>query len=326
MRRAAQSCVVLGLCLMVLSAVARAEDPTPTPAPTEVATPTAVATPAPVATVLATPEPTAVATSTPAVTATPTVAATPTATAVLQRDPGPSQVRQAPTPAPTPTAAPEDPDEFSGATITICHLDTFNDTYVTMVIDGFDQSDHYDHEDLIPAPAAGCPLQASESDEADLAAEPLLICHRNTDGTYRRESVGREDLKGHDGHKNDLIPAPNGTCPGLEAEATPAPTSTSTAAPDPTRTAVPGPTRTSTPEPTATATPTPAADDDNSEGGVLSGSGGGGTSSPPAVGTTAEELPFTGFELWLIATAGLGLAMAGLGLRLLAQPPLGVTL
>lgn len=36
--------------------------------------------------------------------------------------------------------------------------------------------------------------------------------------------------------------------------------------------------------------------------------------------------PFTGFDLWLIASAGLGLALMGAGLRALAaQPPLGVT-
>jgi hypothetical protein len=191
--------------------------------------------------------------------------------------------------------------------------------YETVTISGDDNSSPYwdDPRNIIPAPVSGCD---GITDPQAAADEPVVVCHAT--GDPERPYALRqppEGFGGHEFHRGDLIPAPGGTCPGLDGYAVPTPEPTST----------PAPTR----EPTATATasPTPGGDEEGDEG-----AGGGGlprytTAAMVAVtqGATApaQQLPFTGFELWLIAAAGLGMTLMGLGLRVLdaAQPPEGVT-
>jgi len=343
LRRSAETLVILGLCLMAISAVAHAEDPTPTPTPVAVAvevtptpTPEPLATAIPTAEPTPTPEPEITPVPTPTVepTVTPPPTPEPTATGtqpavVLARPQPKRRPRQSATPTPTPSPTPESesetPDEYEGAALTLCHA-TENPVqpYVAVTVDANGFNPHFDHElDIIPAPPEGC----GSIDDPDRAANrAVYVCHAtgDSDRPYRRDgpfAVG--DLDGHEGHKGDLIPAPNRTCPGLDPYAVP--TATPTAEPTPTS--------------TATATPTSDPDDprivdvigvdDRSTPGDDSGSGevaGVAIESGSAPGSSLEQLPFTGFDLWLTAAAGLGLALMGAGLRVLAaQPPLGVT-
>jgi hypothetical protein len=180
------------------------------------------------------------------------------------------------------------------------------------------------NDNIIPAPTTGC----DNIDPENLPDEDVTGCHLNGDGTYTFFSYPTGDLHGHEFHKGDFIPAPNGMCPGSDGEYV-------------------LPTPTAVPTTTATATATP--DDGDVEGtdegdeedegtddpcfggcGEIEYGNPGGTLNALAARTetgapTPSQLPFTGFDLWLIAVAGLALTMMGAGLRLLAQPPVGVT-
>ena len=326
LRRAAGASVALGVSVLVSSTVALAQDPVPTPSATPVPTVTVAPTPAatafatPTATVALTPEPTVTAAPTSAPTAAATASATPKPpTAVEQRPQGPA--RQAATPTPTPTATPDPGD--AGATITACHaLD--DGTYETVTITLYPGvlDEHFDHDnDIIPAPATGCGPGAQPD-------ESVGVCHATGDPEQPYEFAGffpPSNLEGHENHAGDLIPAPNGTCPGLDEYFVPTPAPTEEPTAEPTATAFPTQTPTAEPTPTATADVI-----DEGDGGGGGSSPGGGTAGSTTQGTgsyaSAAYLPFTGFELWLIAAAGLGLLMMGGGLRLLAaQPAVGVT-
>jgi hypothetical protein len=253
--------------------VAPTEVPTATPAPTETATPV------------------------------PTAAAVPVA---VKRTPQPVRhARAQPTPPPTPTPTP--PDQITGASLTLCHTDDGGQTYVPVTITADQYSGYFDEElDIIPAPPSGC----ANITDPDLAADqPVTVCHLESNGSYSLHTYRPGDLGGHETHKGDLIPAPNGVCPRSEyAVPTPTPSATSSPTPRPTATATP--TRTATP----TATP---------DGGVAPARAG--ATAPAAVSgatsPTPSQLPFTGFDLWLIACAGLGMTLMGAGLRLLAAQP-----
>jgi hypothetical protein len=254
------------------------------------------------------PTPAPSATPTVAASATPAPTATPTATTAPRQDATPT-----PEPSPTATATPG----FTGATLTICHY--ADGVYETVQIDagGFDE--HYDHEDdVIPAPSGGC-------DEAGAGGDDfVLVCHATGDEERPFTIVqvpSDEGLGGHERHPGDLIPAPDRTCPGLDFYFVPTPV------PTPTATAEPS----ASPEPTATAEPTPDdrggdGDDRDGRGGTLPTFRGSMLTALEQGAAPAQQLPFTGLELWLIAAAGAAMTLMGLGLRLLAaQPPVGVT-
>jgi outer membrane biosynthesis protein TonB len=309
-RRTAKTLVLLGLLLLGMATAAFAQDPTPTPTPT----PTVEATPVPTVTVAPTPvateAATAVPTTTPAATATPTPAATatPEATPVaVARRPQPrAQAKPAPTPMPEPTPTP--PDQMTGASLTLCVTEDEGQTYSAVTISADQPSGYYDNPyNIIPAPPSGC----DDITDPDTAAnQRVTVCHRHSNGAYSLHRYEIGNLGGHETHKGDIIPAPAGACPRT-AYSVP--------------TATPTPASTRTPQPTATPAPdrTPAPDG----GDVAPASAGG--SAPAAAGATSPtpgQLPFTGFDLWLIACAGLGMTLMGAGMRLLAaQPPLGVT-
>jgi hypothetical protein len=282
---------------------------TPEPAPTEAATVTETATPA--------------ATPSPAVTATATLAPVSDAPVLTARRPQPTRrVRAAPTPPPEPTPTP--PDQITGASLTLCHY--VNPGYVAVTISADQYSLYYEEkDDIIPAPTTGC----DNVDPDNLPDEGVTGCHLLADGTYSYFSYPLGDLHGHEFHKGDLVPAPNGMCPGADGEYV-----------------IPTPTAVPTTTATATATPDEGdvqgtdEGDEEDEGtddpcfggcGEIESDNRGGVLNALAAGTeagapTPSQLPFTGFDLWLIAVAGLALTMMGAGLRLLAaQPPVGVT-
>lgn len=237
----------------------------------------------------------------------------------LTPQPTATAARQAPTATPTATAT------ATGASLTLCHAlgdGTFET--VTITISDNEFNEHFDHEDdVIPAPASGCGSGA-EPDEL------VGVCHATGDPARPYSFAGffePSDLGGHENHPGDLIPATNGSCPGLSEYFVPTPTPNPTAEP----TARPTVTSAPTQAPTQEATPTPTAEivDEQTGGGNDPDGGAGGAAGPAAAGgtvATATYLPFTGFELQLIALAGLGFVLTGLGLRLLSgQPAVGVT-
>jgi hypothetical protein len=307
-RRSAKTLVLLGLLLLLMATAAFAQDPTPTPTvePTVTATPTAVptaeATVAPTITPTATPAETATPAPTVTATATPTPEAAPVA---VSRRPQPrAQAKPAPTPAPEPTPTP--PDQMTGASLTLCHTDDDGQTYTAVTISADQPSGYYDNPfNIIPAPPSGC----DDITDPDTAAnQRVTVCHRHGTGAYSLHRYAVGDLGGHETHEGDIIPAPRGVCPRT-AYSVPTPT--------------PTPASTRTPQPTATAAPTRTAKPD--EGDVAPDSAGA-RAAAGATSPTPGQLPFTGFDLWVIACAGLGMTLMGAGLRLLAaQPPLGVT-
>lgn len=308
--------VLLGAFLMTAGTVAQAQEPVPTATPTAtpVATPTAVATPEATPTAEVTPDPVLTAEPTATATATPVATVTPHPAAGVRQDATPTPI---PTPEPSPTATPT--PEFTGAALTVCHYTgAAGQPYEAAVIDAGAFDAHFDHElDVIPAPPGGC---ASITDPDRAHDAPVFVCHATGDPDRPFTLAGQYpagDLGGHEGHEGDLIPAPHRTCPGLDFYGVP--------------------TATPTPPAEPTATPTEAPEDDAGDGDDGSRGGGrlgdtlpvfSGAMVAVAQGATAPapQLPFTGFELWLIASAGLALTLMGLGLRLLAQPPaVGVT-
>ena len=291
LRRWAETLVILGLCLLTVTAVSWAEEgPAPTPTPT--ATPAATSTPE------------ITATATPELSPTPTPSPTPGPTVAPLTDEVPKAVAQATiTPTPTATATPEGE---GGAALTLCHY-TGDATapYVAVTIDGDEFSEHYDHEqDLIPAPSSGCATE----DPGGQTGDPETICHAtgNPERPFLLLVFPDGDLGGHENHPGDLIPAPDGVCPGdYYGIPTPTPTAEPTATPE------------ETAEPTATAEATATPDDGDVDADDLGDEG-------EAAGTTtattpAGSLPFTGLELWLLFAAGAGFLLTGTGLRLLAD-------
>jgi hypothetical protein len=334
-RRLAGTLIVLGLLLMVVTAVALAEEPTSTPAPVPTVTPapepvltptptpepvlTATATPVLTPTATAEPSPTATATPTPTPEVTATATASPTASPTAEPErPQRGELQQAPTP--TATAAP------TGALMTICsYTGDADQPYVSVVIPADQYSPYFDEETaIIPAPPYGCE-NITDPDEA--AREPTTLCHAtgNPDRPYVLVQLPNGDFGGHETHVGDIIPAPQKTCPEAAGYVVPTatPTATATATAEPTRTAIP----TVTPEPTVIKEVLP--DDEAGDDGdnkpiaeVLDDLAG--AAAPTQ--TSASSLPFTGADVWVLFAWGVALVMMGAGLRLMGRyPPVGVT-
>jgi hypothetical protein len=109
--------------------------------------------------------------------------------------------------------------------LTICHA-TGNATtpYDEITLDFNGLSAHVDHkDDLIPAPAAGCPKAV----ETGTNLGTLTICHATSSTTnpYSEITIDFNGLRGHSNHTGDIIPAPETGCPSV----TPTPEITATA-------------------------------------------------------------------------------------------------
>jgi organic hydroperoxide reductase OsmC/OhrA len=96
--------------------------------------------------------------------------------------------------------------------ITICHAtgsQTNPYNKITVSVNGL--NGHSSHpDDLIPAPAGGCPASP-----AVISNGKITICHATGSKTnpYVEITVSVNGLNGHVNHPNDLIPAPAGGCP-----------------------------------------------------------------------------------------------------------------
>lgn len=130
-------------------------------------------------------------------------------------------------------------------TLSICHATGKTDSpYEPLTLDFKQLTDHSKHpNDLIPAPAAGCPKVLEEN----VNNGKITICHAtgSAGNPYNKITIALSGLNGHSKHAQDIIPAPlDGCAPTLM---TPTITLTPTITPTPTITLTP------------TITPTPAA-------------------------------------------------------------------
>ena len=100
--------------------------------------------------------------------------------------------------------------------IAICHA-TAAGIYVSIVVDREGLNGHGDHaEDLIPAPAGGCPTRMSAQSAPNTIPKPpsgkIGICHASAGGSLQYLLVDKETLDGHGDHGQDIIPAPVTGC------------------------------------------------------------------------------------------------------------------
>jgi hypothetical protein len=121
--------------------------------------------------------------------------------------------------------------------IAICHAasDTAN-PYEQISVDFNELVTHGDHpNDLIPAPAEGCP----KTIVPDANDGKLTICHAtgSTTNPYNEITIDFNGLNGHGKHTDDLIPAPESGCPS--SRETPMTTMTATITQTPTVTITP---------------------------------------------------------------------------------------
>ena len=170
------------------------------------------------------------------------------------------------------TPEPE-PTKPGNAKITLCHATgSATNPYVEITVDDNATKDgHGNHkDDIIPAPAGGCPKGATNTPEPEpTQVGKITLCHATGSATNPYVEITVDDnatKDGHGNHKDDIIPAPAGGCPKGATNTPEPPTATPvdpTATPiDPSVTPV-DPTATpiepsSTPEPTNTPTGTPA--------------------------------------------------------------------
>jgi len=96
--------------------------------------------------------------------------------------------------------------------ITICHV-TGSETNpyreIRVSVNGL--NGHADHEgDLIPAPETGCPASL-----VNIVNEKITICHAtgSEKNPFIEIIISANGLNGHEGHMDDIIPAPAGGCP-----------------------------------------------------------------------------------------------------------------
>jgi len=109
--------------------------------------------------------------------------------------------------------------------ITICHA-TGNATnpyrLITISVNGL--NGHDGHDDIIPAPATGCPTTVMTVTPMAMlnGNEKITICHATGSATnpYELITISVNGLNGHDGH-GDIIPAPAAGCPTTVITATP---------------------------------------------------------------------------------------------------------
>ena len=100
--------------------------------------------------------------------------------------------------------------------IAICHA-TAAGIYVSLVVDRDGLNGHGDHaEDLIPAPAGGCPTRVSAQSAPSTVPKPpagkIGICHVTAGGSMEYIVVDARTLDGHGDHGQDIIPAPVTGC------------------------------------------------------------------------------------------------------------------
>jgi hypothetical protein len=222
----------------------------------------------------------------------------------------------------------EKSDNGHAGKTTICHA-THSDTnpYVEITVsnNAIPAHDrHQDGEDIIPAPAGGCPGGTSAAGTPDEHGNDNgngkeTICHATGSETnpYVRITISVNALKAHDRHQNDedIIPAPAGDCPntvipaglgnppsGIESTGNTQLAGMPEAGGEAPESGVMGVSEESG------SSPAPA--------GAVQGVEQGGVEGATEVSNTSgSSLPFTGLGLGLLVALGAMLALTGLVLR-----------
>jgi pyruvate dehydrogenase E2 component (dihydrolipoamide acetyltransferase) len=317
---------LLALAVALIPLVSGAEQPSvpgpPADVPAAPQAPPAEPAPTPDPPPVVTPEPTPQAPAPPEATPAPEPPAEPTP------EPAPAVPEPTPVPAAEPAAAAEaapaartvaaPPAEsvVAQASVRVCHYTGSTTIPYVLVEAPAGGGEHAAHgDDIIPAPAGGCPATyqgpqgaPDEPQPPQQPARDVTICHATGQASnpYVELTIRRSRLPEHRRHANDIIPAPAEGCPAQSAEdegsGAPAPPRKR---PRPAPTATPAPA--STPAPAAAvapaaATPAPAPE------------------APRAVyAASIPGLPHTGADLALMAMFGIGLMSMGAGLRLLTD-------
>jgi hypothetical protein len=257
----------------------------------------------------------------------------PTASPVPTPSPSATPAEAAATPAPTPAPAVEAAAPTARMQSTsVCHYTGSNAAPYVLVQAPPGGGEHAAHgDDIIPAPAGGCPATyqgpqppratptpapTATSTPSPQPADEVTICHATGDRSrpYVELTVLRNRVNEHRRHRGDIIPAPEGGCPARAQQ------------PDDDDDEVPPPQK--TPKPAPQKTPEP----------LLPEPDGGGGSRPeaetapapvptptpapaPAAAEAVTGLADTGNRSGLAILFGLGLMSSGAGLRLLAPRP-----
>ncbi|MGI8774233.1 MAG: hypothetical protein ACR2KQ_04335, partial [Actinomycetota bacterium] len=203
--------------------------------------------------------------------------------------------------------------------ITICHAtgSTIN-PFVTNTISVNGLNGHGHHEDdIIPAPEGGCPGVAGMGPGPSNDNDKITICHATNSETnpFVVITISVNGLNGHDGHEDDIIPAPEGGCDAVEAVGS---TSTDLTPSEPDLVAS-GSLESDPATPDLKTEEAEPADEVLSVGLVREGSAGA-AATDTEVAASAERsarvlggvLPFTGASLLAFLGAALGLIGAGL--------------
>lgn len=97
--------------------------------------------------------------------------------------------------------------------LTICHANGKTDNpYDQLTVDFNQLTEHSKHpNDIIPAPADGCPKTLEENANDG----KITICHATSSisNPYNKITIALNGLNGHRNHANDVIPAPASGCP-----------------------------------------------------------------------------------------------------------------
>jgi hypothetical protein len=318
---------LLALALGVIPLVSGAEKPL-TAGPPEAVPAAPEAGPAPPAPTpeappVATPEPTPEAPAPPEPTPAPEPPAPPTP------EPAPAEPETTPAPA-EPAAAPQaepaaravappaaEPVAAAQASVRVCHFTGSTTIPYVLVEAPAGGGEHAAHgDDIIPAPAGGCPAtyQGPQGPPDEPQPPPpsgeVTLCHATGQAAnpFVELTIRRSRLAEHRRHARDIIPVPATGCPVRAADGddsgAPVPPAPRKRPAPRTR---PRPAPTAAPVPAATvapvaATPAPA------------------PQAPRATfAASIPGLPHTGADLALMAMFGLGLMSMGAGLRLLTE-------
>lgn len=196
------------------------------------------------------------------------------------------------------------------AATTVCHYTGSDTAPYVMVVAPAGGAEHASHpQDVIPAPADGCPATPPSQGPATLP-EPapatttpdtsVTLCHATPGGGFAEITVRPDQAAVHGTHPGDIVPAPAEGCPaGTAAPGADEDGGDDAATVTTPRTTTTGPELTPTPSAGSPGAPTPI--------GPAPGAG------PSPSGT---HLARTGFDAWQVLWAGLALMLTAAGLHL----------
>jgi hypothetical protein len=112
------------------------------------------------------------------------------------------------------SGCPTSPVVIVDGKITICHATgSKTNAYDEIIVSVNGLNGHDKHEgDIIPAPKDGCPASPVAISTGE---SKITICHATSskNNPYNEITVSVNGLNGHNKHKGDIIPAPQGGCP-----------------------------------------------------------------------------------------------------------------